>query len=96
MGIPLFFCRNQGAPVCPENGVFMSSPAQYTLGCTLRLKILGEWISRSERFVYIDTTRHRLEMGDRGLRPCGPYDGVEGLKRRRSGGRSHLRHRRML
>jgi hypothetical protein len=42
------------------------------------------------------TTRHRPVMGGRGLRPCALCGGVAGLRRRRSGGRSHLRHMQML
>ena len=45
---------------------------------------------------WCSTTRHRLVMGGRGLRPCAPCGGVADLRRRRSGGRSHLRHTQML
>jgi len=44
---------------------------------------------------WCSTTRHRLVMGGRGLRPCAPCGGVADLRRRRSGGRSHLRHTQM-
>ena len=86
--------KPMGAPVCPENDVFISSPAQCMLVYALRLAILGEWVGNV--CVRMSTTRRRPVTGGRGLRPCALCGGVAGLRRRRNGGRSHLRHRQML
>jgi hypothetical protein len=92
----LFWCKEKPCVLqyVQKNAVFMSSPAQCILVYALRLEILGEWIE--DMCVVISTTPHRLVMGGRGLRPCELCDGGAGLRRRRSDGRSHLRHMRML
>jgi len=72
----------------------MSSPTQHTLVYTLRLAILGERVG--DVCVVMSSTRRHRVMGGRGLRPCVLYGGGAGLRLRRNGGRSHLRHRRML
>jgi len=91
----LFWCKKKPCVLqyVQKNAVFMSSPAQCILVYALRLEILGEWIE--DMCVVTSTTPHRLVMGGRGLRPCELCGGGAGLRRRRSGGRSHLRHMRM-